>query len=86
MPVITIQESAGRTSDQRRKLVARITDAFREAYGLEPSTVTIFFQPYRDDEWGKDGKLHTDRVAAKEPSTAADRVPVRQEKVSSGKS
>jgi 4-oxalocrotonate tautomerase len=67
MPVITIQESTGRTSDQRRKLVARITDAFREAYGLEPSAVTIFFQPYRDDEWGKDGKLHTDRVAVKVP-------------------
>lgn len=74
MPVITIQESAGRSRDQRRALVARITDAFREAYGLEPSAVTIFFQPYRDDEWGKDGKLHADRVAAKKPSTAADRV------------
>ena len=64
MPVITIHESAGRTGEQRRKLVARITDAFREAYGLDPSAVTIFFQPYRDEEWAKDGKLHVDRVAA----------------------
>ena len=74
MPVITIQESAGRTSDQRRKLVARITEAFRDAYGLESSAVTIFFQPYRDDEWAKDGKLHTDRVPSKEPSAATDRL------------
>jgi 4-oxalocrotonate tautomerase len=86
MPVITIQESTGRSRDQRRALVARITDAFREAYGLEPSAVTIFFQPYRDDEWGKDGKLHTDRVAAKEPSAAADRVPIGPQKMTSSES
>ena len=66
MPVITIQESVGRTSDQRRKLVALITDAFREAYSLDPSAVTIFFQSFRDEEWGKDGKLQTDRIAAKQ--------------------
>ena len=71
MPVITIQESAGRTGEQRRKLVARITDAFRDAYGLDPSAVTIFFQPYRDDEWAKDGKLHVDRVAAAKETPAS---------------
>ena len=70
MPVITIHESAGRTGEQRRKLVARITDAFREAYGLDPSAVTIFFQPYRDEEWAKDGKLHVDRVAAAKETPA----------------
>jgi 4-oxalocrotonate tautomerase len=73
MPVITIQESVGRTSEQRRKLVAGITDAFREAYGLDPSAVTIFFQSYRADEWGKDGKLHVDRAPAKEASTSTSR-------------
>jgi 4-oxalocrotonate tautomerase len=65
MPVITIQESVGRTTDQRRNLAARITDAFREAYGLDASAVTIFFQAYTGEEWGKDGKLHIDRSPPK---------------------
>jgi 4-oxalocrotonate tautomerase len=65
MPVVTIYQSAGRSFDQRKKLVERITDAFGEAYGLEPAAVTIFFQDYKDDEWGKDGKLQTDRAAKK---------------------
>jgi len=81
MPVITIQESVGRTSEQRRKLVARITDAFREAYGLDPSTVTIFFQSYQGDEWGKDGKLHVDRAPAKETPPSTERATVRRDKV-----
>ena len=82
MPVITIQESVGRTSEQRRKLVARITDAFHEAYGLDPSAVTIFFQSYRPDEWGKDGKLHADRTPAKDAPALTEREPVRRDKVS----
>lgn len=61
MPVITIQQSAGRSIEQRKELVQRITEAFRLAYGLAPESVTIFFQDYNDDQWGKDAKLHIDR-------------------------
>lgn len=61
MPIITIQQSSGRTADQRRVLMRRITEAFQEVYGLPPEAVTIFFQDYADDMWGKAGFLHTDR-------------------------
>jgi 4-oxalocrotonate tautomerase len=49
MPIITIQQSSGRSADQRRLLMQRITAAFQEAYGLPPEAVTIFFQDYEQD-------------------------------------
>ncbi len=61
MPIITIQQASGRSAEQRRLLMQRITAAFQEAYGLPPEAVTIFFQDYADDMWGKDGLLQTDR-------------------------
>ncbi|MEL6385018.1 MAG: tautomerase family protein [Cyanobacteria bacterium J06626_18] len=61
MPIITIQQSVGRTAEQRRLLMQRITEAFQEAYDVPPEAVTIFFQDYTDDMWGKAGLLHTDR-------------------------
>jgi 4-oxalocrotonate tautomerase len=65
MPIVTIQQSAGRTASQRKKLVEGITEAFGNAYGIAPEAVTVFFQDYKDDQWGKDGKLHVDRIKKK---------------------
>jgi 4-oxalocrotonate tautomerase len=62
MPIVTIQQSAGRTAKQRKELVHGITEAFGKCYGLAPEAVTIFFQEFQDDQWGKDGKLQVDRV------------------------
>lgn len=61
MPVVTIQQSPGRTQEQRKRLIKRITEAFQEAYGVPPEAVTVFFQDYDDDMWGKAGLLHIDR-------------------------
>lgn len=61
MPIITIQQSSGRSIDQRRLLMQRITEAFQEAYGLPPEAVTIFFEDYAEDMWGKAGLLAQDR-------------------------
>lgn len=61
MPVITIQQSPGRTVEQRQLLVKKITEAFEEIYGVNPEAVMIFFQNYDDDMWGKAGQLHVDR-------------------------
>lgn len=65
MPVVHIQQSSGRTVEQRRKLIAGITRAFEDAYGLAPEAVTVFFQDFADESWGKEGLLHADRTAAK---------------------
>lgn len=61
MPVVTIQQSPGRTKEQRQKLIKKITEAFQEAYDLPPEAVTVFFQNYDDTHWGKSGVLHEDR-------------------------
>ena len=47
MPVVTIQQSPGRTKEQRQRLIAKITEAFEEAYGLGPEAVTVFFSKLR---------------------------------------
>jgi 4-oxalocrotonate tautomerase len=65
MPIVTIQQSAGRTLEQRKELIRGITEAFGKSYGLAPEAVTVFFQDYKDDQWGKDGKLHVDRLMKK---------------------
>ncbi len=62
MPVITIQQSPGRTIEQRKLLVKRVTEAFVEAYSIKPEAVMIFFQDYEDDMWGKAGQLNVDRT------------------------
>jgi 4-oxalocrotonate tautomerase len=61
MPVVLIQQSAGRSIEQRRKLIAGVTKAFEEAYGLSADAITVFFQDFDDGSWGKEGLLHADR-------------------------
>lgn len=61
MPSVTIQQSPGRSKEQRQLLIKRLTEAFEEAYGVKPEAVTVFFQNYDDDHWGKAGKLHSDK-------------------------
>jgi 4-oxalocrotonate tautomerase len=65
MPILTIQQSPGRSTEQRKLLVERITEAFVEAYGVKPEAITIFFQDYADDMWAKAGQLHADRKTSK---------------------
>ena len=61
MPIVTIQQSPGRTKEQRQQLMKFITEAFGAAYGTAPESVTVFFQDYDDEHWGKGALLHSDR-------------------------
>lgn len=61
MPIVTVQQSSGRTVQQKQLLVKRITEAFQEAYGVGPEAVTIFLQDFEEDNWGKEGLLQHDR-------------------------
>jgi len=61
MPVIRIQQSPGRSKEQKQLLIQRITEAFEEAYELPAEAVTVFFQNFVDEHWGKAGKLHCDK-------------------------
>ena len=65
MPVVTIQQSPGRTKEQRQLLIKLITEAFGSAYGTGEDSVTVFFDNYDDEHWGRGGKLHSDRISNK---------------------
>jgi 4-oxalocrotonate tautomerase len=61
LPIITVQQSPVPTKEQRQLLIKRITEAVEEVYELPPEAVTVFFQIYDDEHWGKAGKLRCDK-------------------------
>ena len=62
MPIVTIQQSPGRTVEQKQLLIKRITEAFKEAYQVKPESVMVLFHNFDDDHWGQGGLLHLDRL------------------------
>ena len=60
MPVMTVQQSH-RDVDVKRRLVAGITEAFVDAYGIAPETVQVFIHEVDHDNWAKAGILASDR-------------------------
>jgi 4-oxalocrotonate tautomerase len=60
VPIVTVQQSP-RDLDSRRRLVAGITQAFVEAYGLPPEHVQVFIADYDHEHWAKGGTLAVDK-------------------------
>ena len=60
MPIVTVQQSP-RDLDSRRRLVAGITQAFVEAYGIPPEHVQVFIADYDHEHWAKGGTLAVDK-------------------------
>jgi len=60
MPIVTIQQSP-RELEPKRRLVAAITQAFVDAYGVAPGSVQVFIHEVDDEHWGKAGRLAVDR-------------------------
>ena len=61
MPIITVQQSP-RPLEAKRRLVAGITDAFVDAYGVRPEHVQIFIDEVGHENWAKGGKLAVDNA------------------------
>jgi 4-oxalocrotonate tautomerase len=59
MPIVTIEQSP-RDIERKRRLVAGITDAFVEAYGVAPEAVQIFIHEVEHENWAKGGRLAVD--------------------------
>ena len=57
MPNITIQWFAGRTPQQKREIVAAITDAMVNIGKTTADQVHIVFQDVEKSDWGNKGKL-----------------------------
>lgn len=60
MPIVTVQQSP-RDVELKRRLVAGITQAFVDAYDLQPDAVQVFIHEVDHENWAKAGKLATDR-------------------------
>ncbi|MFT5657656.1 MAG: 4-oxalocrotonate tautomerase [Gammaproteobacteria bacterium] len=61
MPVIAVQQIAGRTKEQKTAVMKKITEAFVDIYDVPAEGVMIIFQDLHDDYWGRNGVLHGDR-------------------------
>lgn len=61
MPNITIQWYAGRTPDQKRQIVAAITEAMVTIGKTTADQVHVVFQDVDKSDWGVNGRLASDR-------------------------
>jgi 4-oxalocrotonate tautomerase len=60
MPNITIQWYAGRTTEQKRQLVAALTEAMVKIGKTTSDQVHVVFQDVEKSDWGWNGKLASD--------------------------
>lgn len=62
MPVVTVQLWAGRSLEQKRRLVAAITEAMVEHAGANPDALHVVLQEIPKENWGRAGMLGVDRT------------------------
>ncbi|HEY3065071.1 MAG TPA: 4-oxalocrotonate tautomerase family protein [Methylomirabilota bacterium] len=60
MPNITVQWFAGRTPQQKREIVAAITEAMVKIGKTTPDQVHVVFQDIEKSDWGVNGRLASD--------------------------
>jgi 4-oxalocrotonate tautomerase len=60
VPIVTVQQSP-RDLELKRRLVAGITQAFIDAYGVTPEQVQVYIHEVDHENWAKAGKLAVDR-------------------------
>ncbi len=62
MPTIRIDMFEGRTVDQKRALVAAITEACVKTIGASPESVDILLFDIAKQNWASGGQLWSDRA------------------------
>ena len=60
MPLIIVNMFEGRTIDQRRALVDKVTQAVCESLDITPDRVQIILKDVPKTNWAKEGKLISD--------------------------
>ena len=60
MPIVNIDWLEGRTQEQKREIVRRVTDVIVEVTGCPPEAVTVIFTDHPRHDIGKAGKLLSD--------------------------
>ena len=75
MPVVTVQLWTGRTVNQKRRLVAAITEAMVQHADCGPDHLHVIIQDVPKDSWGRAGKLGTDNEPEPAVQAGAPRPP-----------
>lgn len=57
MPVVQVHLKAGRTLEQKRQLVERITTTLVEVCGSAPDRVHVIIDEVPEESWGRGGRL-----------------------------
>jgi 4-oxalocrotonate tautomerase family enzyme len=65
MAHVQITMLIGRTTDQKRRAVKRVTDVLREELNVKPDKLTISFVEVSRDSYARDGVLLSDRTDLK---------------------
>ncbi len=60
MPFITVKMKEGRTLEQKRELVEKITKVVAETVNVPPERIHIFIEDLKKDEYAHAGKLWLD--------------------------
>ena len=60
MPIVTVQMIEGRTDDQKRQLVEKVTEAVSETTNAPKEKVTVIIEEMSPNHYGTSGKLASD--------------------------
>lgn len=61
MPYVTVKMLEGRTEEQKRALVEKVTEAVIETTGAKKEKVTVFIEEMHKTDYGVGGKLFSDQ-------------------------
>ena len=75
MPVVTVQLWTGRTVNQKRRLVAAITEAMVQHADCGPDHLHVIIQDVPKDSWGRAGRLGVDNEPEPAGKSEAPRAP-----------
>jgi 4-oxalocrotonate tautomerase len=64
MPWIRVDMSAGRTTEQKRRVAEAMTEAMSSICGCSPESVSIVFNDVDNLDWASGGKLLSERKPA----------------------
>ncbi len=62
MPMVQVTMLAGRTTDQKRKIAKRITDALVEEAGVRREAIIVAFHEVSKESYASAGELMADKA------------------------
>jgi 4-oxalocrotonate tautomerase len=60
MPVVQVHLKSGRTVEQKREIVRRMTNALVEVCGSVEDRVHVIINEVEEESWGRGGRLLSD--------------------------